>query len=164
MKITEKDGTLTMRDFPTTDWAYGALLISGFFVLAGGFVVSLRKPPFQAADLIVLAVLAFILYFAYLKLSSPIITTRVALAERIIEITHLKFGLIKKTQTFKFPQIKHFEMIQRKRDRAFIYCNSMLLADGTYIDLESEGYPTNTVSLISTRLNELLKTGRKSRQ
>lgn len=168
MKISETDDELLMRDFPTTNWAYGALLVLGSLILAAGLVISLRKSPFQTSDLIISALIVFVLYFAYVKLSSPIITTRIRLAERIIEIAHLKLGLIKKTRIFKFAQIKRVEMVIRKRDRAFLYCNSMLLTDGSYIDLESEGHPTNTVSLISTRLNELLKTPifktRKARQ
>lgn len=163
MKIIEKDGEILMRDLPTTNWAYGALLFLGFLILAAGFVISLRKPPFQAADLIILAVSAVVLYFAYLKLSSPIITTRIDLTGQTIEVTNTKFGLIKKTRIFEYSQIKRFEMIQRKRERAHLYFNTMILKDDSYIDLESEGYPTNNISGISRRLNELLKTRGKIR-
>ena len=161
MKIINQDGDLLMRDYPTTNWAYGALLLLGSFIFSAGFLLSVKKSSAQLSPLIIVIIL-FALYFAYRKLSSPIIVSRVRPDEQIIEVTNIKFGLLKKRQTFKFAQIERFEQVMRKRDRSFLYFNSMLLVNGTYVDLESEGHPSKTVSLIPERLNKLLK-NRKSR-
>lgn len=162
MKIIEKDGELTMRDFPTTNWATGAMLILGSLVFLGGLIVSVRGSAVRATDAFMAAVIALIWYFAYKNLSAPVITTRIKPAEKAIEMTTISPVSLKKRQLFEFSEIERFDMVSRKRVRSLLYVNTMILRDGTYIDLETEGYATNTTSVISNRLNDVLKNYKSS--
>ena len=154
MKISERNGELTMQDFPVTNWAMGFVLFLCSSILAS---LLIGKHSHSLPSVFILLVNILLFYWAYKKLSSPIIYTRVKPLEQTIEIAHIKLGLFKKMWRFDFSEIKHFEMVRRKPDRAYLYFNVMTLTDDSQIDLESSGQATSKICGISNKLNKLTR-------
>lgn len=156
MKIIEKDDEIILRDIPLTNWIYGVIFLLGSILFAVSPIINAGQASVDFGQIIPLGIAVAALYWSYLKFSAPIITTRIRPNERMVDVTSRRF-LLKKTESVYFSQIKYFEMVRRKPDRAYLYFSVMTLSDGSQIDLESTGNPTSKINRIPTKLNELLK-------
>ena len=166
MDITEKNGEIILRDYPLKNWIEGILFLLGFILFILPVVNAAGLFATQTPDiyLIIPFVFAmFALYWAGQKLLSPLIITRIKPAEQTVHISRIKFPFITKPEIYHFSQIKFFETVKRKPDRAYLYFNVMILDDDSCIDLESSGMEIQT-NRIPAKLNELLKKHRKPRQ
>jgi len=160
MKIVEKDDEIFMRDIPATNWTYGVLSLFGVFLFG---VAAFANPVSKAAgqpvgvwQAVSLGIAAFSFYLAYIKLSAPVITTRIKISAQTIDVTRRKFLIFAKTEQFHFSRIKRAEMVKRKPDRAFLYFSVLTLFDDSQIDLESSGNANEIVSP-PLLINRLLK-------
>jgi hypothetical protein len=160
MKIVEKDDEVFIRDIPATNWAYGVLsLFGGFLFGALAFLNPANKTAGQPVGIwqvVSLLLAAFSFYWAYIKLSAPIVTTRINIPAQTIDVTDRKFLFFVKTGQFHFTEIKRAEMVRRKSERAFLYFSVLRLADDSVIDLESSGNASEIVAA-PLIINRLLK-------
>jgi hypothetical protein len=160
MKIVEKEDEVFMRDIPATNWAYGFLSLFGVFLFgAPAFITPSGKPiahPVGIWQVVSILIAAASFYWSYLKLSAPVITTRINVPAQTIDVTHRRFLIFAKTEQFHFSQIKRAEMVKRKPERAFLYFSVLRLADDSVINLESSGNASEIVA-IPLIINRLLK-------
>jgi hypothetical protein len=167
MKIVEKDDEIFIRDTPAINWANGILaLVGGFLFGAAAFFSPAAKvaaQPVGFGQIVCSALAAFCFYWAYIKLSAPVITTRIRVPAQTIDVTRRKFLFFVRTERVHFSQIKRAEMVERKPERAFLYFSVLRLLDDSIIDLESSGNASETAAVIPLIINRLLKNSHPAR-
>lgn len=160
MKIVEKEDEVFMRDIPATNWAYGLLSVFGAVLFGaaafGNPVAKVAGQPVGFWQVVSLGIAVLFCYWAYIKLSAPVITTRVDVAAQTIDVTSRRFLVLVKTERFHFTGIKRAEMVRRKPERAFLYFSVLRLADDSIVDLESSGNASEIVAA-PLIINRLLK-------